>query len=90
LDLSGREAFRSGKNFFLKRGHPVATFADSRRQAFTGTNASEASFDRAGDLMGMDEGGGLIGMVTAREIDLLSFPCSSQSFSPIMDDKSFR
>jgi hypothetical protein len=29
-------------------------------------------------------------MVTAREIDLLSFPCSSQSFSPIMDDKSFR
>ena len=81
FDLSGREAFRSGKNFFLRRGQPVATSGDSRRQPFTGTKASETSFDRAGDL---------IGMVMAREMDLLSFPYSSQSFSPIMDDKSFR
>lgn len=81
LDLSGAEAFRSGKNFFLSRGQPVATAGDSCWQPFTGTNASENSFGRAGDL---------IGMVTARDTHLLSFPFSSQSLSPIMVDKSFR
>ena len=81
FDLSGTETFWTGKNFFLSRGQPVATSGDSCQQPFTGTNASETSFGRAGDL---------IGMVMARDMHLLSFPFSSQSLSPIMVDKSFR
>src|SRR4051812_49084447 len=81
LDLSGNAPCRLGSNFFLRNGQPVTTSCDPRRQPLTGTNANETSFGVVGELDGM---------VTAREMDLLSFVFSSCSFSPMREVRSLR